>query len=319
MKIAVFDPYKGKFFQDVVDRWSEEHEVRYERYYNPDMVQWADLVWFETCDNNLHVASTGKIHGEDQEAKDGKVWDMHKMDLSKKQVIVRVIDIEAWYGHHNGADWNLVDDAIFIAPHIRRLVEKDIDFGIVGTRLHDIPCGVNMDKFTESKKLDYDKIAWVCERWPTKGIDYMLQIMAQLPKNYEIHALGTWNDRYAWEQAYQEDFIKKHDIKYFEYEWVEDVNEWYQDKGHILSTSKKEGFGYSIAEGMAVGLNPVVHTFYGAEDIWHGGIRWDTTKTAVEMIKHPMKNTRSFLEKEGLTFDTMYKRIMEVVNEPTHN
>lgn len=317
MNIAVFDPYKGKFFQDVVNRWeSEGHEVRYERYYNPDNVQWADVVWFETCDNNFHVASTGDIHGEDQEAKDGKIWDMHKMDLSNKKVIVRVIDIEAWYGHHNGGDWNLITDVVFIAPHIRKVVEKDIDFGIFDINIHEIPCGVNMNRFTASDKLDSKKIAWVCERWPTKGIDYMLQIMAMLPKDYELHALGAWNDRYPWEQAYQEDFIKRHGISYYEYDWVDDINEWYQDKGIILSTSKKEGFGYSIAEGMAVGAQPVIHHFYGAEHIWPD-ITWDTVDEAVKQITDaPTWDTRYWLEEHGYTFDTMYKRFMkEVIRE----
>ena len=309
MKISVFDPYKGKFFQDMVDRWIKDgHSVKYERYYDPEMVEWADVVWFETCDNNFHTASSGAIHGEPHEG-----WNMHDMDLSNKQVIIRVIDIEAWYGHHGNGDWGLVDDVIFIAPHIQELVKKDVDFSTTNTKEHVINCGVNMDRYTLSKDKDMKKIAWVCEKWATKGIDYALQIMAQLPNYYELHALGPWNDRYAWEKAYQEDFIEKNNIKYIEYDWVDDVNDFYQDKGHILSASKKEAFGYSIAEGMATGCNPVIHRFYGADAIWPG-ITWNTIDEAVSQIKNEtVKDTRGYLENHGLTFDNMYKRIMEEV------
>ena len=126
--------------------------------------------------------------------------------------------------------------------------------------------------------------------------------------------MGPWNDRYAWEKKYQEDFIEKHGIKFIDYDWVEDINEWYDDKGIILSTSKKEGFGYSIAEGMAKGAYPVVHTFYGAEKIWDN--TWDTVDRAVEMILNPKKqNPRKDLIQKGYTLETMLKRFQEVIDE----
>lgn len=321
MRIAIFDPYMPKFSDDFMDYWLTKHEVKRARYYDPRLVEWADLIWFETCDNNLGTASSGMTGPDRQEN-----WAFSDLDMTGKRVVVRVIDIEAWYGHHNGGDWNYVDDVIFIAPHIKTLVERDIDFAATHTRVHVIPCGVNMDRFDFVEKPLGKKIAWICEKWPTKGIDYALQIMALLPKDYELHTIGGWNDRYAWEKAYQEDFIERNKIKFFDYEWVEDQNEWLADKDFILSCSKKEAFGYSIAEGMSKGLFPLIHHFYGAEHLW-AGITWDTVNEPVAVIRHledlakkdpkrvlrVRRDVRAELPKLGYDLPTMLRKFDEVI------
>lgn len=313
MKIAMMDPNTPKFTQDMVDWWAAKgHDVRRDRYYNPELVEWGDVVWFDTCDNNLRCGCYPDKNDPTQQG-----WDMHEMDLSNKQVICRVIDIEAWYGHQNNIDWDLVDDVIFIAPHIEELVRKDIDFEAHNVRVHMIPCGVNIDRYNFIDKPIGKKIAWVCEKWPTKGIDYMLQIMAALPKDYELHTIGGWNDRYPWEKAYQEDFIKRNDIKFFDYDWVESQRDWLADKDYILSTSKKEAFGYNIAEGMAMGLIPVIHRFFGADPLWDTNV-WDRIDEAVEIITRPVVSRswcRDYLVARGYTTDGMMNKIMEVIHD----
>ena len=58
MKIALFDPYQGKFTDDMMEWWiGQGHEVQRQAYYNPEMVDWADVVYFFTCDNNLLSAT----------------------------------------------------------------------------------------------------------------------------------------------------------------------------------------------------------------------------------------------------------------------
>lgn len=309
MRIALFDPYLPKFTDDMLEQWQRYgHEVRSDRYYDPALVDWADVIWFETCDNNLQVATKGLPDHPD--------WPLSQRNMHGKKVVVRVIDIEAWYGHHLNVDWNYVDDVVFLTPHIKRLVEKDIDFIQTQTRVHVIPCGVNLARFPLSTKpQEGNKIAWVCEKWPTKGIDYALQIMAMLPRKYELHALGSWNDRYAWEKAYQEDFIEKNKIKLFDYEWVPNVAEFLADKDFLLSCSKKEAFGYSIAEGMAVGLKPIIHRFYGADDLWDH--TWSTVDWAVDMILSGTDERQMYREQlidKGYTIKVMMLRINDVIH-----
>lgn len=313
MKIAIFDPYLPKFTDDMVFWWQQKgHEVRRERYYNPELTRWADVVWFETCDNNFHTASTGQT-GPDLQPD----WAFKDLDLTGKKIIIRVIDIEAWYGHHMNGDWNYIDDVIFMAPHIKDLVERDIDFSVHNTRTHIVPCGVNLDRYTFTEKPMGKKIAWICEKWPTKGIDYALQIMAELPADYELHTIGGWNDRYSWEQAYQEDFIERLKINFYDYDFVPDVNEWLEDKDYILSCSKKEAFGYNIAEGMAKGLVPIIHRFYGAENIWTLNT-WDTIEQAVDLIKGTQTGVdrwgyRQHLIEKGYTLDAMMEAFDAII------
>lgn len=321
MKVAIFNPQMGRFLDDAVARWRSTHDVRMERYYNPELVLWADVVIFFTTDNNIKSATNPD---EAILADDSNFfpWDMHDMDLTGKKIIVMPVDIEVYLGHHLGVKWDVVTDVVFIAPHIQALVEKDIDFAATNTKVHCMPLGVDTDKFNFVDKPIGKKIAWVCEKWPTKGIDYALQIMAMLPKDYELHTIGGWNDRQPWEKAYQEDFIKRHDIKFFDYEWVEDQNEWLADKDFILSCSKKEAFGMGIAEGMSKGLVPVIHHFYGAENLWvkdqYNDLLWDTVDEAVSTITrsvHVRQYYRDFLFDKGYDLQSMLSRLDKIIGE----
>jgi sugar phosphate isomerase/epimerase len=78
MKIALFDPYLLKFTSGMVKWWVDHgHEVKYERYYNPELVHWADVIFFHTCDNNLKCATNP---GDNP---DFAGYDMHEMDLNR--------------------------------------------------------------------------------------------------------------------------------------------------------------------------------------------------------------------------------------------
>lgn len=301
MKIAIFNPQMGRFLDDAVAHWQLENEVQMQRYYNPELVLWADVVLFFTTDNNIKSA-TDPSNAILDDKSNFFPWDMHDMDLTGKKIIVMPVDIEVWLGHQHGVKWDVVTDVIFLAPHIRDLM---IDVLPDTVKVHVIPLGVDTDKFNFVDKPIGKKIAWVCEKWPTKGIDYALQIMAMLPKDYELHTIGGWNDRHAWEKAYQEDFIKRHDIKFFDYEWVEDQNEWLADKDFILSCSKKEAFGMSIAEGMSKGLIPIIHRFYGCDALWDKHV-WDTVNQAVHLIDVHARQGESREEYRQYLFDKGY-------------
>lgn len=276
MKIALFDPNCYKFTLDMIDHWkSQGHEVRNELYYNPEMVKWANVVWFETCDNNIHQATQEVINGETPES----------VRLKDKKVICRVIDIEAWCGLHKGVDWEYVDETIFIAPHIRDLVLKDVDVG----KYQVIPCGVNTDKFTMRKNPEYTKkIVWVAERWHAKGIDYFLQFATMLYKldpEWKIYAVGLWADDAVggWYREYINQFFRDNPMNVEFIDYVANMNDFLEDKSHCILFSKKEAFSYAIAEGMSKGLKPIIHNFYGCDKIWDKKYVWNTLDEAFDM------------------------------------
>src|ERR1700743_1068012 len=259
MKIAVFDSYAGKFSQDMQDWWENRgYEVIRDTNYDPDKVQWADVVWFETCDNNL-LAATNPSDALLAAPDTKHPWSLHEMDLSHKKVIVRPIDIEVWQGHHAHDNmWNVVDDVIFLAPHIQDMFNVDSRTQGHHFKQHVIPAGVNTDKFNFHPGEKGKKIGIIAERWVRKGVDYVIQLAMMLP-DYEFHWLGKNND-YHWEAEYLRDMVKNYCPNLIlEEGYVEDLNEWWEDKSFVLSCSKKETYGYNIAEAMSKGKKPIIH------------------------------------------------------------
>jgi len=263
MKICVFDPYIFKFSQPMIDHWkSLGHEVKAQPYYEPDWVRWADVAYFETVDNNLQTFSR-----EDFE---------HNC-----RIVTRIIDIDAWVGHHESVNWNKVDDIIFVAKHIKDKVLNEL--GDISCKTYHIPCGVDVNKFSFNPNPRNKKIAWVSKRWHGKNPDLAVIILRELlkkDKGWSLHMLGD-EDMETWYKKYFEQLCEGLPVTIEKY--VEDIDKWYEDKSYHLLTSKKEAFSYVTSEAMCKGLKPIVHNFYGARDIW-GDYVFDTPSEAVEMF-----------------------------------
>lgn len=318
----MFDPYNGKFTDDMADWWvANGYELKRETYYNPELVDWADVVWFDTCDNNLLSATN-----PDQALKDewkysnrpGK-WDMHEMDLSKKKIIVRPIDIEVWQGHHAYSNmWNVVTDVIFLAPHIRDMMMADSRPQEGNFKVHLIPCGVDLSKWTFKERKDGFNIGVVAERWVSKGVDYVIQIAARLKEidsRYHIYWLGKNND-YHWEAEYLKDCIRRYKLPItLEEDFVDDLNTWWEDKNYVLHCSHKETYTYAVAEAMAKGIKPIFHHYYGAEATWPD-ITWFTIDEAIDMITamdYDSASYRQYLIDHHLDLESMMKEIDNVI------
>ena len=318
MKIALFDPYVGKFTSSMEEWWIQQgHEVKRGTYYNPEMVLWADLVWFDTADNNILSATDPGVALLSDTA-NFSPWDMHDMDLSGKRIIVRPIDIEVWQGHMEGVKWDIVDEVIFIADHIRNIVnehelrERREDMGV-----HTIPHSIDLSKWTFKEREKGFDIAVVAERWMSKGEDYVLQIAMKLKEidpRYKIHWLGKRSD-YPWEHAYFDEFIEKFDLPIEITNVVDNVDEWLEDKNFLLHASHKEAFSAATAEAMAKGIKPILHRFYGADTLWPG-ITWNTIDEAVAMITEDKYDSRSYLQyliDHEYTTPQMMERIDKII------
>lgn len=317
-KIVIYDPYLRRFTDGMEKYWlAQGHEVKMDRYYDPRLVEWADVVWFDTADNNLKVATNpGEAILADW-LKDGiSPVDMHDMDLTGKKIVVRPIDIEVWQGSHADAKmWDLVTDCIFLAPHIRDMMMADSRPQQSNMKIHTIPCGVDLDKWTFKERTSGNKIAIVAERWVSKGVDYVIQLAMMLP-NYEFHWLGKNND-YHWERDYLEWMIKtKCPNIILEEEHVEDLDEWLEDKNYLLSASKKETYGYNIAEAMAKGIKPIIHTYFGYESVWgNSPWTWASLDEAVNLIKGKYDSNayRQYLIENNLHLEGMMKSFNDIL------
>lgn len=329
MKIVMFDPYLGKFTSDMWEWWrAKGYEVKVDRYYDPELVDWADVVWFDTCDNNLFSATNPSeaLLDDWKFANRNVPWDIHEHDLSNKKIIVRPIDIEVWQGHHaHERMWDVVDHCIFIAPHIRELMMADSRPQASDMQLHTIPCGVNLDRYKFRRHEHGFNIAVVSEIWESKGIDYVLQIALKLKEvdsRYNITWLGKRAD-YQWHEAYRTEFIERNKLGITFVEWAESVDEFLEDKDYLLHASTKEAFSYATAEALAKGIIPVLHHFYGASELWPY-ITWDSIDEAVDMMTNRGDHfyypgdeetwPHQYLKDRGYTLPQMMEKIDNVIN-----
>lgn len=322
MKILLHDPYGLKFTSDMRDWWEKQgHEVNYQRYYNPQLAnEWADVIWFDTADNNIASATNP---GQALLADDAnyRPWDLHDMDLTGKKIIVRPIDIEVWQGHQSATHWDLVDDVIFIADHIRQIADVEALPKLTGkTKFHTIPCGVNLDRFKFAERQPGFDIAIVSEKWNSKGTHLLLQVILKLQKidpRYKIHWLGQRSD-HNWEYAYFDEFVEHHKLNIEFTNILNDgstVDDFLEGKNFLLHGSIKEGFSYATAEAMAKGIKPVIHRFYGADAIW-GDMTWDTIDEAVDMITdgtYDSQSYRKYLIDHRLTLPQMMESFDSII------
>lgn len=322
MKIAIFDSYAGKFTSEM-QLWWERHnnEVRRETHYNPELVDWADVVYFFTCDNNLLSATNPSQALKDEwayENRPGK-WDIHEMDLSNKKIIVHPVDIEVWQGHFAYENmWDIVDDVIFPAPHIQEIMMADSRPQLGHFKQHIIPFGVNLDKWTFKEREKGFNIGIVAERWVSKGVDYVIQIALRLKdidSRYKIYWLGKNND-YHWEHQYLLDFIKRRELPIIlQEDFIEDLDAWWEDKDFVLHCSHKETYTYAVAEAMAKGIKPIFHRYYGADKTWPG-ITWDSIDEAVNLItedKYDSSLYRQYLIDHRLDLESMMGEIDKLI------
>jgi hypothetical protein len=318
MKICLFDPYNKKFTAEMISWWETHgHEVQFNQYYNPQLVEWADVVFFETTDNNL-LSATNPDQALLADDSNYRPWSMHDMDLTDKKIIVRPIDIEVYTGHHAHENiWELVTDCIFIAPHIRDIMMEDSRPQASNMKIHVIPHSINPDKWTFKERKPGFNIGVVAERWVSKGTTLAIQLAMALPE-YNIYWLGKNND-YHWQEFYLQDKVAKLCPNlHLEEGFVDDLDSWWEDKQYVLSCSMKEAFGCNIAEAMAKGIKPLIHTFYGYEPIWgDSGYTWSSIDECVKLIKENKYNSQEYLDYlvgKGYTVDMMMDRIMGVIN-----
>lgn len=318
-RIALFDPYLSKFTDGMIKWWTEHgYIVDAQRYYNPQLAEEADIIWFETCDNNLCSATKpGSAIMDD--AANYQPWDLHDMDLSKKHIIVRPIDIEVWQGHQNASRWDVVDDVIFIAQHIMNAADPEaLPERKPDLRVHLIPHSVDLDKWSFKERQPGFNIAVVAERWMSKGVSEIIQIAMKLKKidsRYKIYWLGQRSD-YEWEHAYRDNIVEDLELPIEFINHVESVDEFLEDKNYLLSCSHKEAFGANIAEAMAKGIRPIVHRFYGAEPLWGDLPLWHSIDEAVEMITdghYDSQSYRQYLIDKSYTLPQMMEAIDKVI------
>lgn len=263
-------PELDSFLDDVIKGLSCEYETKKviitEFSQIDEGMQWADLCWFEWCDDLIACGSKSS------------------MSLNKK-IICRLHSYEAFTDYPFSANWDMIDSIIFVGEHIREYAINK--FKISKDRTAIIPNGINMEKFTFRRRAKGYNVAFVGLINYKKGPMLLLQVFKAIyDKNpqYKLYIAGLFQDeRYIlyFSQMIDEMGLKNN-IEFCG--WQNDLNSWLEDKDFILCTSVLESQNLSIMQAMSKGIKPLIHNFAGAKNIYPEKYLFNTIKEAADML-----------------------------------
>lgn len=241
-------------------------------------MEWADICWFEWCDELIAYGS--------------------KLVLAKeKKIICRLHRYEALTEYPKNVQWENIDKLIIVTEHLKKLLLAqipNIDNKVSIITIHN---GVSLDKYEFKERKAGFNIAYIGYIHQRKNPVLLLQIINKLikiDKRYKLYVAGQFQD-------YLVELYWNHQVKQMGLQnnvifqgWQDNISKWLEDKNYILSTSIHESFGYGIAEAMARGVKPVIHNFIFAEEIWDKKYLFNDLDEAVNKITEDNYNSNEY-------------------------
>lgn len=240
--------------------------------------------------------------------------------IKGKKVIVRLHSYEIFTDFPKQINWDVVDKLIFVAPHIREILNELIPDIKDKVKTEIIYNGVDIDSIRWKERQPGYNIAWVGFINYKKNPPMALQIMNELVNTcnkYKLHIAGSYQDlRY---KIYLEYMIKEMGLQdnVVFYGWVNDMEGFWKDKNYLLHTSIHEGHSYAINESLVRGIKPVIHNFRGAKELYPKYAIFNTIEGAVNIITNKNYYPRAYMNwviDKGWTLDKQVKQIEEVID-----
>lgn len=298
---VVFFCKKGldSFLDNVVGNFKKEFYVKKVIVTDLNQInqgmEWADLSWFEWCDELLIYGSNLPL-------------------AESKNIICRLHSYEAFTIYINQVKWSSVNKVIFVADHIKQYVLEQ-ESSLKENQVAVIPNGIDLSKFTYKDRKKGFNIAFVGYINYKKGPMLLLQSFKAIydyDQRYQLHIAGEFQDpRYVlyFKQMIEELGIKKN---VFFHGWQKDINRWLEDKNYIISTSVLESQHLSIMEAMAKGIKPLVHNFAGAKKVYDEKFIWNTPSDLIRLIKNDYKSN-DYLQYIKSKYDILAQSV-ELIN-----
>jgi glycosyltransferase involved in cell wall biosynthesis len=137
----------------------------------------------------------------------------------------------------------------------------------------------------------------------------------EIDRDYELHLSGKTRKEFEV-PLYLANIIKKWNMEnnIFFNGYVENINNWLEDKEYIVSSSISEGCPNAILEGMSKGVKPVIHCWPGAEKIFGSDFIFTTPEEFIEVINGPYEpeRYRRFVE-ENFDIKDKIKEIFKIL------
>lgn len=229
-------------------------------------LKWAEIIWVEWANENAISASYLKP--------------------SYKKLFIRLHRYEAFDFYPLLIDWTRVDNLVIVNNYIRDILDEK-NLNIDNYKIKLIANGIDINRLSFHEHSYGYNIAWVSHITVMKNLHFALEILRKLLEKddkYMLHIAGNFTDL-VYEKYIKQSIKKMNLVKnVIFYDWVNDINEWLNDKNYLLSTSICEGHPFNIIEAMAKGIKPVVNNFYGAEFSFDKNFLFNNIDEAVTMI-----------------------------------
>jgi len=281
-KKIVFFVKKGldNFLEDIITGFSDNYETKKivvtDIKQIDDGMEWADICWFEWCDELIAYGSKSNFARE-------------------KKIVCRIHSYEVFTEYPANVIWENVDKVIFVAEHIKNFMVDN--FNVDKDKVVVVPNGIHCKIWTFADRKPGFNIAYVGYINYKKGPMLLLHTFKAIydrDNRYKLFIAGQFQDYrdvLYFNQMIRELSIENNVI----YQgWQDNLNEWLEDKNYILCTSILESQNLSVMQAMAKGIKPIIHNFVGAKNIYPVSLIWNTIDDAVDMIINNEYNSQQY-------------------------
>ncbi len=276
-KIAFFAT-QPSFLTEIMTELGAENETQLFQQGNvADMrriLDWCDVAWFDWCDSLL-IQVTNHLP---------KVC----------PIICRLHSYETFTDMPSQVDWSKVDKIVYVNESVKTLMEMRIPSSVNQTVIHN---AIDLDKFTIPTDKQYGKkiasVGYINYKKNPQLLLYCFKAIHDWDPEFELHIAGEQQDPRL--ELYMRDMARKLGIEIHYHGWIKDMPKFYKEMDFVISTSIFESFHLSIAEGMSSGVIPLVHDWFGADNIYPESCRFLTAEDCLALIQKVMESDRAEL------------------------
>lgn len=264
------------------------------------LMEWSDIAWFEWSDQLLIEATR----------------------LPKVcPIVCRLHSYEVFTDMPSKVDWTKVDQLLFVNDSVMNLYNRSFINDIPKQVIHN---AVDANRFTMPEGKTYGKkiasVGYINYKKNPALLLYVFKKIYEYDKDYTLHIAGEHQDPRI--QLYFEHFLKETPLPISFDGWVKDMPSWYADKDFIISTSLFESFHYSIAEGMASGLLPLIHNWYGASLLYPSDYLFTDPDDCLRLIKEFEHKDKKAVAEENRRYiisrystDDKHQQVSEILQQ----
>jgi glycosyltransferase involved in cell wall biosynthesis/Tfp pilus assembly protein PilF len=283
LKIAFFSTQES-FASGILRHLSAHNEIR--KFTGKtteeiaELMRWADLAWFEWCDQLIIEATK----------------------LPKTcRIICRLHSYEAFTEMPAHVDWSKVDKLILVNQNVADVLSTYHSIPAEKTIIHN---GVDTGKFTIPENKTYGKrvcsLGYINYKKNPALLLHCFKAIYDADPEFEFFIAGEHQDPRI--KVYFDHMLERLNIPVHFQNWVDDVPAYLRDKDFVISTSLFESFHYSLAEGMASGVLPLVHAWPGSENIYPGEYLFDTPDECARLVMGLIASDRQQLAMDNRNY-----------------